>query len=135
MIGSKERSCSVEGRRERGADWLGYPPLPTAPDEAFDQRGEARPHWNTLLESLGELGLAELTRRWEEAKHLIRENGVTYNVYGDPRGMERPWQLDPIPLVIAPHDARVVESGRRQVEPVDPPARATGGLSRSGGTP
>ena len=34
-------------------------------------------------------------------QQLIRENGVTYNVYGDPRGMDRPWQLDPIPLLIA----------------------------------
>ena len=80
-------------------------------DEAFDVRGEVRPHWHAFLESLGELGLPELTRRWEEAKHLIHENGVTYNVYGDPRGMERPWQLDPIPLVIAPAEARILESG------------------------
>ena len=92
-------------------DWIGYPPLPAAPDEAFDERGEARPHWHDFLESLGELGLPELTRRWEEAKHLIRENGVTYNVYGDPRGMERPWQLDPIPLVVAPAEAKRLEDG------------------------
>ena len=43
----------------------------------------------------------ELTRRWEDARQLIRENGVTYNVYGDPRGLDRPWQLDPIPLLIS----------------------------------
>ena len=47
-------------------------------------------------------GLPELTRRWQEARQLIRENGVTYNVYGDPRGMDRPWQLDPMPLLISP---------------------------------
>ena len=28
---------------------------------------------------------------------LIRDNGVTYNVYGDPRGMHRPWEPDPMP--------------------------------------
>jgi uncharacterized circularly permuted ATP-grasp superfamily protein/uncharacterized alpha-E superfamily protein len=111
MTGSTERICSAGGRREAGADWIGYSPLPEAPDEAFDGGGVARPHWHALLNSLGELGLPELTRRWEEAKHLIRENGVTYNVYGDPRGMERPWQLDPIPLVLAPDEARVLESG------------------------
>ena len=49
--------------------------------------------------TLGGLGLGELTHRWEEARHLIRENGVTYNVYGDPRGMDRPWELDPVPLL------------------------------------
>ena len=31
---------------------------------------------------------------------MIHENGVTYNVYGDPQGMERPWELDPVPQVI-----------------------------------
>jgi uncharacterized circularly permuted ATP-grasp superfamily protein/uncharacterized alpha-E superfamily protein len=36
---------------------------------------------------------------------------VTYNVYGDPQGMERPWELDPIPLLMAPADAGVIETG------------------------
>ena len=47
------------------------------------------------------LGNDEVRRRWEESQDLIRQNGVTYNVYGDPRGMNRPWQLDPIPLLIS----------------------------------
>jgi uncharacterized circularly permuted ATP-grasp superfamily protein len=47
------------------------------------------------------IGTVELTKRWEQGRRLIRENGVTYNVYGDPRGMDRPWVLDPIPHVLA----------------------------------
>jgi len=35
-------------------------------------------------------GLPELTRRLARCRQLIRENGVTYNVYGDPRGMDGP---------------------------------------------
>lgn len=46
------------------------------------------------------MGFAELTRRWETGRQLIETNGVTYNVYGDPQGKERPWILDPIPLVV-----------------------------------
>ncbi len=111
MTASNELLSATCDDPAQAADWIGYPPLAAAPDEAFDERGEARPHWQAFLESLGELGLPELTRRWEEAKHLIRENGVTYNVYGDPRGMERPWQLDPIPLVVAPTEAKVLEAG------------------------
>src|SRR5262249_7992379 len=42
---------------------------------------------------------------------LIRENGVTYRVYGDPRGQYRPWQLDPLPLLIPPAEAAVLEAG------------------------
>lgn len=49
------------------------------------------------------MGFGELTRRWETGRQLIETNGVTYNVYGDPQGKERPWLLDPIPFVV---DAR-----------------------------
>jgi uncharacterized circularly permuted ATP-grasp superfamily protein/uncharacterized alpha-E superfamily protein len=93
------------------ASWLGYVPPLGATDEVFDPNGDVRPHWQGFLDSLDQLGLPELTRRWDEAQHLIRENGVTYNVYGDPRGMERPWQLDPIPLLISPEDAKSLEAG------------------------
>ena len=66
---------------------LGYAP----PAGGFD---EARnPHWAPFFASLDELGPAEIAHRWWDAQHLIRENGVTYNVYGDPRGAARPWQL------------------------------------------
>ncbi|MBM4362105.1 MAG: circularly permuted type 2 ATP-grasp protein, partial [Deltaproteobacteria bacterium] len=41
-----------------------------------------------------------MQRRWDQARRLIRDNGVTYNVYGDPRGMHRPWELDPVPLIL-----------------------------------
>ena len=73
--------------------------------------GGVRPIWQQLLRALDELSLPELLRRWEEAQQLIHENGVTYNVYGDPRGLERPWQLDPIPLLISPEDAQTIEAG------------------------
>jgi uncharacterized circularly permuted ATP-grasp superfamily protein/uncharacterized alpha-E superfamily protein len=80
-------------------------------DEMLAADRQPRPHWHDFLQALTALGLPELTRRWEEAKLLIHENGVTYNVYGDPRGMDRPWQLDPIPLLISPEEGRVIESG------------------------
>lgn len=80
-------------------------------DEATDAAGTPRPHWLTLFDSLTHLGPPEIARRWREARDLIRANGVTYNVYGDPHGIARPWQLDPIPLVIASADAAALERG------------------------
>ena len=41
----------------------------------------------------------------------MHEQGITYHVYGDPRGVERPWQLDPVPLVMAPDEWRSLEAG------------------------
>ncbi len=80
-------------------------------DEAADSDGRTRSHWVKLLDSLAHLGPAEVARRWREAKDLIRANGVTYNVYGDPHGSARPWQLDPIPLVVSSADATTLERG------------------------
>src|SRR3954447_14418073 len=83
--------------------------------ESFDEMvladGSLRPHWQSFVDQIETLGLAELRQRWEEAKYLIRENGVTYNVYGDPQGMDRPWELDPIPLLIPPAEAAAIETG------------------------
>ena len=42
-----------------------------------------------------------MAERGDEARRLIRQNGVTYNVYGDPLGLERPWPLDLMPLVLS----------------------------------
>lgn len=93
------------------ADRLGYLPRPGLHDEMVGPGGCIRAPWQTFLLALQELGLPGLMSRWEEARHLIRENGVTYNVYGDPRGMDRPWQLDPIPLLIGAEEAAVIERG------------------------
>jgi uncharacterized circularly permuted ATP-grasp superfamily protein len=46
------------------------------------------------------MGFRQLSRHWRTGQHLIQANGVTYNVYGDPQGKERPWLMDPIPLLI-----------------------------------
>ena len=80
-------------------------------DETFGPDGRLRPHWQTFADGLDEIGVEEFTHRWQEAQQLIRENGVTYNVYGDPRGMDRPWQLDPIPLVISPSESEHLQRG------------------------
>jgi uncharacterized circularly permuted ATP-grasp superfamily protein/uncharacterized alpha-E superfamily protein len=90
---------------------LGYDNPSDAWDEMVSAEGQVRPHWREFVGQIDALGLDELRRRWEEAKQLIRQNGVTYNVYADPQGMDRPWELDPLPLLIAPQDARTVETG------------------------
>jgi len=92
----------------------GYAGLDSAYDELIRPDGVLRSHWQTFAQGLDEIGLADFTQRWREAQQLIRENGVTYNVYGDPRGMDRPWQLDPIPLVISPEESARLERGLSQ---------------------
>lgn len=79
-------------------------------DEMALPNGEQRTHWRQLMENLDAIGREELLRRWREGRRLIEENGVTYNVYGDPRGMARPWQLDTIPLLLSSSEWRDIEA-------------------------
>ena len=66
------------------------------------------------MRSLSDMGGAELQRRREEAWRLIRENDVTYNIYGDPGGMGRPWKLDLVPLLIESEEWQSIEAGLMQ---------------------
>jgi uncharacterized circularly permuted ATP-grasp superfamily protein/uncharacterized alpha-E superfamily protein len=91
-----------------------YAPRPPAYDEAFGEESDPRPHYVELWRGLEELGPNEISKRWEQGRRLIRENGVTYNVYGDPRGMDRPWVLDPIPLVLAAQEWATLSRGLDQ---------------------
>jgi len=70
-----------------------------------------RPHWAHLMESLQEIGPEELGRRWSRAERRIRENGITYNIYSDPLGANRPWKIDIIPFLIAADEWRFLEAG------------------------
>lgn len=83
-------------------------------DEAYGPDASVRPHFRQLFDSLESLSKDELDRRWTQAQRAIRENGVTYNVYGDPRGTDRPWQLDPLPLVVAEEEWAALEAGLTQ---------------------
>jgi uncharacterized circularly permuted ATP-grasp superfamily protein/uncharacterized alpha-E superfamily protein len=70
-----------------------------------------RPHWAHLMESLQAIGPEELGRRWSRAERRIRENGITYNVYGDPQGVNRPWNIDIVPFLIPANEWRFIEEG------------------------
>ena len=89
----------------------GYKPAKGAFDELLAANGEPRPHYAKLISALEEFSPNELQHRADTCQRLIREQGITYNVYGDPRGMERPWQVDPIPFIIAPDEWRALEAG------------------------
>ncbi len=70
-----------------------------------------RPHWASFIESLRGVDSEELARRWEHAERRIRENGITYNIYTEPQGVNRPLAIDPIPLLIPADEWRVIEEG------------------------
>lgn len=89
----------------------GYEPIPLTFDEMHAQPGGVRPHWSSFLRSFEAMGAATLARRWAEVRRLMRENGVTFNVHGGPGGLERPWELDPLPLLLGESEWSSLSAG------------------------
>jgi uncharacterized circularly permuted ATP-grasp superfamily protein/uncharacterized alpha-E superfamily protein len=88
-----------------------YAATPGFYDEVLGATEEVRPHWRKLADSLATMGHADLARRWHDGRRLIHDNGITYNIYSDPQNNARPWQLDPIPLVMDPEEWKAIEAG------------------------
>lgn len=80
-------------------------------DELLTDEGGPRAHYASLLEDLGRFSGEELRRRQATCERLVQEQGITYHVYGDPRGVERPWQIDPVPLLLPPGEWQALETG------------------------
>jgi len=77
-----------------------YAPGFPGADEMLEADGALRPHWRSFVSMMDDLGADEVMSRWEQARGVIRENGITHNIYGEPDGMARPWMLDLVPLLI-----------------------------------
>jgi uncharacterized circularly permuted ATP-grasp superfamily protein/uncharacterized alpha-E superfamily protein len=69
------------------------------------------PAWSRFFENLGHAGFLELNRRTTNLERQIRDNGVTYNVYAESDGPQRPWSLDLFPLIITPASWQQIETG------------------------
>ncbi|RPI47751.1 MAG: molybdopterin oxidoreductase [Betaproteobacteria bacterium] len=80
-------------------------------DELFERPYEPRPHWARLYAEITQRSADEIRERLASAERQIRESGITYNVYADPKGHDRPWDLDVLPFVIAPDEWREIEAG------------------------
>jgi len=82
--------------------------------EMLDASGAVRPHWQRLYEHLQRSTPAQLMQRQALLARQIQENGVTYNVYADPKGADRPWELDLLPHLIPAQEWRQVAAGIAQ---------------------
>jgi len=83
-------------------------------DEVLDRTGAVRPHWQRLVESFTAMAPDEYQRRLDSALRMVRENGVTYNVYDDAAGLVRLWQLDIAPFLVSADDWAAIEAAVTQ---------------------
>jgi len=83
-------------------------------DEMFDSSARPHPHYASLYERLIELGPDELERRHKMADLTMRQQGITFTVYGRDQGVERIIPFDPIPRLIAAAEWDKIERGLKQ---------------------
>lgn len=80
-------------------------------DELRDANGALRAHWRPVLGHVAALGEDEYWRAMASARRMVRDNGVTYNVYDEADGQARPWKLDILPFVISAEEWAEIERG------------------------
>ncbi|MEQ1908608.1 MAG: circularly permuted type 2 ATP-grasp protein [Vicinamibacterales bacterium] len=83
-------------------------------DEMFDQTGHPRPEARLLLETIGSLGDGQLQRCQQAAERILVQLGITFNVYGDSAGTERPFPFDLVPRIVRSEEWDWLERGLKQ---------------------
>src|ERR1700689_2773530 len=83
-------------------------------DELIADDGGIRSHWRPLIRGVSEDDARAARRATEFTRRMIVENGVTYNVYADEQGRDRPWILDPLPYLISAQEWQTIEAGVAQ---------------------
>ena len=89
-------------------------PLADRFDELCEPDGSARPHWTPVLALLGRMRTTEIEARLSSAQQHIRDEGITYTIYADPQGRDRPWLLDELPLVMPGEEWQTLSYGLAQ---------------------
>ena len=86
-----------------------------SPQDAADADNDAMAHdWHEFFRLADTDGLGDMNLRAETLARQIRDNGVTYNVYADEGGPQRPWSLGLFPLIISPDSWQHIEAGITQ---------------------
>ena len=84
-------------------------PAPASPSSAAP--ASLSTDWSRFFNFLGGDGFDDLNHRSTNLQRQIRDNGVTYNVYADANGPQRPWSLDLFPLILSAQDWAQIATG------------------------
>jgi uncharacterized circularly permuted ATP-grasp superfamily protein/uncharacterized alpha-E superfamily protein len=91
-----------------------YPRAEPRFDELLAGTGQPRPHWAALVDTLARAEPAWMRDRIATIEREIRDAGLTYNMYADPKGAERPWALDALPMIISADEWPAIEAAVAQ---------------------
>ena len=87
-----------------------YPLTRERYDELFEAANTPRAHWKALIGELAAAPAERMRDRLHSVLSQVRENGVTYNVYADPQGADRPWELDLLPMILPQEEWSAIEA-------------------------
>jgi uncharacterized circularly permuted ATP-grasp superfamily protein len=90
-----------------------YKPHGKAWDEIFREL-KPHPHCKELLEQLGQLDPVEFQRRRNSADMAFVNQGITFSVYADRRGVEKIFPFDLIPRTVPSEEWDTLETGLKQ---------------------
>ncbi|HYJ16179.1 MAG TPA: circularly permuted type 2 ATP-grasp protein [Candidatus Limnocylindria bacterium] len=93
---------------------MNYPLNSDRYDEVFAAQGRPRAHWTRLAQAATRAGRTALSHRAGTIRRAVEQDGVTYNVYGDPKGTDRPWEVDLLPFVISAEEWQFLAKGLAQ---------------------
>lgn len=91
-----------------------YPQASDRYDELFEAPHLPRAHWKPVIEQLAAWPAERMRERLHAVHSQVRENGVTYNVYADPQGADRPWELDLLPMILPQEEWSAIEAAIAQ---------------------
>src|SRR5437016_5191329 len=83
-------------------------------DEMFESNGSPRPHYAALYRTLSEMTANEFKARCELADVTLITQGITFTVYGDEQGVDKPFPVDLVPRIVPAHEWERLEKGLRQ---------------------
>ena len=68
-------------------------------------------HWQQFFDQSDAQTAQDMDQRFASLQRQVRDNGVTYNVYADQEGPQRPWSLDLFPLIVDAKSWTQIEAG------------------------
>jgi uncharacterized circularly permuted ATP-grasp superfamily protein len=83
-------------------------------DEMFEASGEPRPHYRKLYQTLSQMSVSDYNSRCHLADLTLVNQGITFAVYGDEQGTEKPWPFDLVPRIIPSAEWDHIERGLSQ---------------------
>jgi uncharacterized circularly permuted ATP-grasp superfamily protein/uncharacterized alpha-E superfamily protein len=109
-------SSSIEEQEISAPESLlsGYAPPLGVYDELIDSSGRLRDAWRLFAAGLVAMGQSGISQRFEQARRLLRENGLLPSLPGAVHGADRHWELDPLPLLISKSEWDPLAAGIEQ---------------------